>query len=58
MTNTNNALVPLIPTDDLKTQMQSLFDASIGWFQTHWLQIAIAIVVGAVIVLALHAVRR
>ena len=42
---------------DVRRQVSSFVNATGDWFQSHWLQIIIAIGVGAVIVIALYALR-
>ncbi len=42
----------------LQTQIVSLTETSAVWFRTHWLEIAVAITVGTLIVVALSALRR
>lgn len=49
---------PTILNTDLSTQLQVIADTSVIWFQGHWLQIAIAVLVGALIVIGMHAIRR
>jgi small-conductance mechanosensitive channel len=60
MTTTNNsqAQEAALSASDVQQQAQSLFSASSIWIQTHWLQIIIAIAAAAVIVAALHFLRR
>jgi small-conductance mechanosensitive channel len=60
MTATNTAAPsgPLIDPQDVQQQTQDLFRASAAWFNGHWLQILIAIAVGALIVVVLHAGRN
>ena len=43
---------------DIHAQVAGLVEAAREWFQTHWLQILIAIVVGTLIVIALTALRK
>ena len=60
MTATNTAApgAPLIDPQDVQQQTQELFHASAVWFNGHWLQILIAVAVGALIVVVLHAGRN
>ena len=51
------ARAPIIDPADVRAQARDLIAASATWFHTHWLQILIALAVGTVIVLALHALR-
>ncbi|SFP79050.1 mechanosensitive ion channel family protein [Sphingomonas rubra] len=53
-----NAAAPIFDADALTGQTQGLVTASIAWFHTHWLQILIAVAIGATIVIALHSARR
>lgn len=57
---TSNAAAPIIELHgaDLRSQFRSLIHDSFEWLQGHWLQILIAGVAAAVIVVALHWVRR
>lgn len=57
MTNTTAPKAPVIAVD-VRTQLNDLVKASVDWFATHWLQIAIAVAVATVIVIVLHTVRR
>lgn len=54
-----NSAAPLLKVDpaDVHQQVRSLWSASTVWLQAHWLQILIAIGIGAVIVIALNALR-
>lgn len=49
---------PTIQMSDVSAQLNAMIDVNRTWFQTHWLQIAIAVLVGALIIIGLHAVRR
>ena len=49
---------PLIDTQNVQGQVQDLWGTSIAWFHTHWLQILIAIAIGAFIAAALHWLRN
>lgn len=51
------APLPKISTDDVEQQITTFWIASVDWFRAHWLQIAIALAVGAAIVLALLWLR-
>lgn len=48
---------PLLNTAHVGTQAHDLIDATVAWWQTHWVQILIAIGVAAGIVALLHVVR-
>jgi small-conductance mechanosensitive channel len=49
---------PLIPANaDLKVQATSFANDSIGWVQSHWLDILVAAGVATVVVIILHAIR-
>ncbi|WP_199560248.1 mechanosensitive ion channel family protein [Sphingomonas psychrotolerans] len=57
MTN-STANKPLIPAGpDMEAQARTLFDDSLIWIESHWLNIAIAAGVAVLIVASLHAVR-
>lgn len=57
MTNTT-VNKPLIPAgEDLQAQANTLFNDSLIWIESHWLNIAIAAGVAFTIVIALHAIR-
>ena len=58
MSKTTKTSTPLLQPDTVQAQVESLFTASQDWLQTHWLRILIAIGVGIVIVLLLHAARK
>ena len=60
MTNSAKAAAnkPLIDSADLQAQVNGLYDASRVWLATHWLNILIALAVGTVIVVVLHAARN
>lgn len=49
---------PIFDSDNVQDQVRDLYVASQVWLQTHWLQILIAFAIGAVIVVALHGLRR
>ncbi|MCP3735116.1 mechanosensitive ion channel family protein [Sphingomonas sp. RP10(2022)] len=57
-TNTTAAKAPIFDADDVQGQVQDLYVASEVWLHTHWLQILIAFATGAVIVVALHGLRK
>ena len=48
---------PAIDTDAVGQQAGALVRSSIAWFHTHWLQIAISVGIGSVIVIALLWIR-
>lgn len=55
----NDVPAPILPPkEDVQQQLQDLTTASLDWLQHHWLQILIALGVGAVIFVALHGLRR
>ena len=58
MTIANNMQAAALSASDVQAQAQSLFAASSIWIRTHWLQIIIAVAAAAVIVVALHFLRR
>ncbi len=55
---TTPAKAPILDTADVGHQAQGLVNASVAWIQAYWLQILIAVAIGAVIVVALHTARR
>ncbi len=58
MSNTTAAARPkLVPSVDLRQQLNDLTVASLAWLQSHWLQIAIAVAAGTAIFFALHGLR-
>ncbi len=52
------ALHPILKPRDVQQQMLIFADTSVAWFQMHWLEIAVAVAIGAAIVVALHGARR
>ena len=58
MANKSAPNAPSIDVDDVQEQANALIGSSVGWIETHWLNILIAGAIGTVIVVALHAVRR
>jgi small-conductance mechanosensitive channel len=61
MSVTNNsqaAKAPALSASNVQDQAESLFSATSTWLQTHWLQVIIAVAAAAVIVGALHFLRR
>lgn len=52
----SRSAIPPIP--DIRVQLNALVDSSVAWLQSHWLEIAIAITVGTIVVITLHAIRR
>lgn len=58
MTNTAKPALPLPRAHDLTASVNAVLDVATAWFMQHWLEIAIAIGAGAIIVVLLHAVRR
>ncbi|GGB15530.1 hypothetical protein GCM10011380_01200 [Sphingomonas metalli] len=58
MSKTANATEPLFDPSGVHAQLSGLLTASAEWIQSNWLRVAIAFVIGAVIVLALHGVRN
>jgi small-conductance mechanosensitive channel len=58
-TNTTTAAkAPIFDADNVQNQIGDLYVASEVWLHTHWLQILIAFAIGAVIVVALHGLRK
>ena len=49
---------PIFNASNVGTQVHDLIGASVEWLQTHWLQILIALAVGALIVAVLQVARR
>ena len=61
MSNTSAPVIaPVTAIDPAKVhgQLRDLFDSSITWLQTNWMQILIALGIGAVIVVGLHFIRN
>ena len=62
MTTTNTAAAPTpanpIDAEDIQMHVQRLVGDSIVWLQAHWLQILIAVGIGAAIALGLMGIRR
>jgi small-conductance mechanosensitive channel len=61
MTTTNTAAAaktPIFTAGNVQSQVQDLYGASVVWLHTHWVQILIAFAIGAVIVIALHGLRK
>ncbi|GAA0667964.1 small-conductance mechanosensitive channel [Sphingomonas insulae] len=56
--NTTAAKAPIFNADNVQDQVGDLYVASEVWLHTHWLQILIAFAIGAVIVVALHGLRK
>ena len=56
--NNSQAQTAALSATDVHEQAQTLFAATFAWFRTHWLEIIIAVAVAAVIVVALHFLRR
>ena len=56
--NTTAAKAPIFDADNVQNQIGDLYVASEVWLHTHWLQILIAFGIGAVIVVALHGLRK
>ncbi|HEX4695526.1 mechanosensitive ion channel family protein [Sphingomonas sp.] len=57
MSNTNAPVPPAAHHLDLKRQAGDFYDAASAWFETHWLQILIAIGAGILLFLGLHLVK-
>lgn len=58
MPTPSNSAAPIIPDPaDLQQQFNGLFTASWAWLESHWLQILIACVAGAIVFFALHGLR-
>ena len=59
MSNTTAAArARLVPSVDVRQQLNDLIVASLAWLQSHWLQILIAVAAGTVIFMTLHGLRR
>ena len=58
VSNNTQAQSPALSASNVQDQAESLFTASSIWIQTHWLQIIIAVAAAAVIIVALHFLRR
>ena len=59
MSNTSAAAKqPIFNADALQAQTQGLITASYDWLRLHWLQILVAFAIGAIIVAALHGLRK
>jgi small-conductance mechanosensitive channel len=58
MSNKAGPILPPVKVRDINTQIRDLIGATIDWLGTHWLQILIAIGIGAVIVIALATLRK
>ncbi|AOH86213.1 mechanosensitive ion channel protein MscS [Sphingomonas panacis] len=58
MSNTTTAILPPVKVRDINAQVHDLIGATMGWLGTHWLQILIALAIGAVIVIALATARK
>lgn len=52
-----NAAAPIVPTADIRDQLNELTVSSYAWLHTHWLQILVAVGVGAAIFLVLRGLR-
>ena len=58
VSNPAAAKAPLIDPQNVQEQAHSLVVSSRTWLESHWLQILIACVIGAVIVILLHGARN
>jgi small-conductance mechanosensitive channel len=58
MSNTTAAKPPIFDAGALQIRTQGFLTASVDWLRVHWLEILVAFVVGTIIVLALHGLRR
>ncbi|MDF0487437.1 mechanosensitive ion channel family protein [Sphingomonas sp. H39-1-10] len=58
MSNTTKAILPPVKVRDINAQLRDLVGATVDWLATHWLQILIALAIGAVIVIALATARK
>ena len=56
--NTTAEKAPIFDADAVQHQVRDLYLVSEDWLHTHWLQILIAFAIGAVIVVALHGLRK
>ncbi len=57
-TSNTAAKAPIFDANAVQGQVSDLYVASEQWLHTHWLQILIAFAIGAVIVVALHGLRK
>ncbi|WP_242153114.1 mechanosensitive ion channel family protein [Sphingomonas sp. BAUL-RG-20F-R05-02] len=58
MSNTTAPILPPVKVRDINMQVRDLVGATFDWLGTHWLQILIALGVGAVIVVVLATLRK
>jgi small-conductance mechanosensitive channel len=58
MSNKSTPILPPVKVRDINGQVRDLIGATADWLGTHWLQILIAIGIGAVIVIVLATLRR
>src|SRR4051812_45325637 len=58
MSNDTTAILPPVKVRDINAQLRDLIGATTDWLGTHWLQILIALGIGAVIVIALATARK
>ena len=58
MSNKTTAILPPVKVRDINAQVRDLIGATVDWLATHWLQILIAVAIGAVIVIALATARK
>ncbi|MEO7170341.1 MAG: mechanosensitive ion channel family protein [Sphingomonas sp.] len=58
VTNNSQAKAPVLSASNVQDQAEDLFTASSIWFQTHWLQIIIAVAAAAVVVAGLMFLRQ
>ena len=52
------AKAPSFDAAKAQAQFNVLVSESLTWLQTHWVQILVGTAIGAIIVIALHALRR
>jgi small-conductance mechanosensitive channel len=57
VSNTTPAAGPTHPAAAFDAQVRDLWNSSLAWFQTYWLQIVISAVIAAAIVAALYTLR-
>jgi len=58
MSNDTTAILPPVKVRDINAQLHDLIGATLDWLGTHWLQILLALGIGAVIVIALATARK
>ncbi len=58
MSNTTAPKPPIFDAGALQVQTQGFLTASLDWLRLHWLEILVAFAAGAIIVVALHGLRK